>query len=292
LKRAVIGLAALGACAVTASAQIPDVIIKIDPLLHYREVPRGKDTLRGYDSLGNYGTVGLSFNLEPGFQVVVSQRLQKIKGNADGDQLDLLYIEDRGLWRVGKQILPFGRNQLLRESVYAARFETTLGSEAFPAVFAACDAGPGRQSGFTGRIGTRFGASFAIGEHFGIDASSFTSIRFPEESPGRGRGYNQIIGVDFAQNVGSLKFRAEHVWLQVGQTPQDENNEVTDVLILYEPDLRRSFAFGWARKWKRGEHEFRLLGKVPMGANVWLEPIVLVRGDKLRATGVSLRVKF
>ena len=59
-----------------AVAQIPDVLIKIEPLFHFRTNRNGKTTFHLYDSLGNYGTVGLSFNLEPGFQVLVSQRLQ------------------------------------------------------------------------------------------------------------------------------------------------------------------------------------------------------------------------
>lgn len=275
-----------------AVAQIPDVLIKIEPLFHFRTNRNGKTTFHLYDSLGNYGTVGLSFNLEPGFQVLVSQRLQTIDGNADGDQLDLIYIEDRGLWRLGKQVLPFGRNGLLKESVYGARFETNLGSEAFPASLAACDGGHGLQRGFTGRIGSRLGISFALGERFGIDASSLTVIREPEDSPGKNRGYRQVVGVDYSRKMRSLILRAEHAWFRKGQTALDNDFDVSDVSLSFEPDLRRGITLGVARNWDDGVNDYRLLGKFPAVEGAWIEPIILVRGTGLRSIGFSVRVRF
>jgi hypothetical protein len=148
------------------------VLFKADVILHYRSEQGKRTTFKAYDSLGNYSTVGLQFTLEPGFEVIVTQRLQQIRGNADNDQIHELYIEDRGYWRLGKQVLPFGQNRLLRESVYAGRYETVLGFESLPAVLSVCDGGQGRQRGFVGRVGTRLGVSGAFGNHFGIDASS------------------------------------------------------------------------------------------------------------------------
>lgn len=290
MKRAAFAIVFLIAAA--ANAQIPDVIIKVEPLFHFRTDRNGKTTFRLYDSLGNYGTVGLSFNLEPGFQVLISQRLQTIDGNADNDQLDLIYIEDRGLWRLGKQILPFGRNGLLKESVYGARFETNLGSEAFPASLAACDGGRGLQRGFIGRIGSRFGISFAFGERFGIDASSLTVIRKPEDSPGKNRGYKQVFGADYSRKIRSLILRAEHAWFRKGQTALDEDFDVTDVSLSLEPDIRRGITLGFARQWDGGVNEYRLLGKFPTAQGTWIEPIILVRETGLRSAGISLRVRF
>lgn len=283
-------IAILTSC--VASAQIPDVLIKVEPLFHFRNDRNGKTTFHLYDSLGNYGTVGLSFNLEPGFQVLVSQRLQKIDGNADSDQLDLIYIEDRDLWRLGKQILPFGRNGLLKESVYGARFETNLGSEAFPASLAACDGGRGLQRGFIGRIGSRLGISFALGERFGIDASSLTVIRKPEDSPGKNRGYKQVVGVDYSRTIKSLILRTEHAWFRKGQTALDSDFDVTDISLSFEPDLRRGITLGFARNWNDGVNEYRLLGKFPAIEGTWIEPIILVRETGLRSIGFSLRVRF
>ena len=275
-----------------AIAQIPDVLIHFEPLFNIRSDRNGKTTFQLYDALGNYGTVGLSFNLEPGFRVLVSQRLQKIDGNADDDQLDLLYIEDRGYWRLGKQILPFGRNGLLKESVYGARYETNLGWEALPASLSACDGGAGLQRGFMGRIGTRLGFSFAFGERFGIDASSLTVIRRPEDSPGKHRGFKQILGVDYSRKIRSLILRAEHAWFRKGQTALDEDFDVTDVSLSFEPDMRRAIVFGYARQWAESVNEFRLHGKFPAREGAWIEPIILIREASLRSIGVSVRMRF
>lgn len=275
-----------------ASAQTPDVVVKFDFLLHYRTEQGGKTFLRAYDSLGNYGTVGLSFTLEPGFQVLVSQRLQKIKGNADDDQLDQVFIEDRGYWRMGKQVMPFGQNGLLRESVYGGRLETTLGDLALPASLAACDGGHGLQRGVMGRIGGRLGFSFAIGDRFGIDASSLTVIRRPEDSPGRNRGYKEILGFDYSQFVGRLSVRLEHATFRRGQTDEDLKREVTDVLVSLEPGPNKSLGFGWSRDSSERATYFRILGKAPVGDTAWVEPILKLSEGEIKSFGVSVRVRF
>jgi len=280
------------ALAAGASAQVPDVIVKIDLLLNYRTEQGGRTFLRAYDSLGRYGTAGLSFTLEPGFQVLISQRLQKIRGNADDDQLDELYIEDRGYWKVGKQVMPFGKNSLLRESIYGARLETTLGTDALPASLAACDGGSGLQRGFIGRIGSRLGVSFAIGDHFGIDASSLTVIRRPEDSPGRHRGYKQIIGVDYSRKVGRLDLRIEHAWFRNGQTPLDESKEVTDVILALEPVPDKAIAVGWSKDSDETGSHFRIVGKWPVATTAWIEPILKMTDGEVKSFGVSVRSRF
>ena len=123
--RRLLALAAAMAGA-SALAQIPDVTIKVDAGLTYRSVRNGETTLRWYDGFGKHSTVGLLFWLEPGWRVYVSERLQRIEGDGDNEQLDEYYVEDPGIWRLGKQYLPFGRGLLLRESARAARpFDAT-----------------------------------------------------------------------------------------------------------------------------------------------------------------------
>jgi len=77
-------------------------------------------------------TLALLFSLEPGFDVTFSERFQKIEGDADDEQLDEYFIEDKGYWRFGKQYLPFGRNIVFRDSVYAGRLNPRNGEEGFP----------------------------------------------------------------------------------------------------------------------------------------------------------------
>src|SRR5207253_1549758 len=119
----------------------------------------------------------------------ISQKFAKIPNDPDRDLLDQYYLEDEGIWRIGKQYLPFGSGRFLHESVLAVRGDTQLVLEGLPIVAAAVDNGKGRQRGFVGRIGSRLGLSFALGSHFGINATSFTLVRRPEDSPGVGHGY-------------------------------------------------------------------------------------------------------
>lgn len=275
-----------------ASAQIPDVLVKIDALLHYRTDKGKRGKLNAYDSLGNYGTVGLTFTLEPGFQIYLAQRLEEIDDRAEDDQLDQFYIEDKGYWRVGKQRLPFGKGVLINENVSATRIDTYLGSDAIPASLAYCDGGKGFQKGLIGRIGTRLGVSFAIGNRFGIDTSSLTTFRFPEEAPGKGRGYKEVIGLDYGRNFGKVKFRTEYAELRRGETDADEDRRVSDAVVWLEPDANRALGLGWSRDWDSGVNEFRLQLRFQVGMGIWIEPILLMREHNVRSTGVSLRVRF
>lgn len=275
-----------------SSAQIPDVLVKLDVLLHYRTEQGGRTTVRAYDSLGRYGTAGLSFTLEPGFQVIISQRFQKIKGNADDDQLDALYIEDRGLWRFGKQLMPFGQNGLLRESVYGGRWETTLGGEGVPASLAACDGGRGLQRGIIGRVGSRLGFSFAVGNRFGIDASSLTVIRSPEDSPGRHRGYREVYGIDFGRKLGRFDVRVEHVRFQKGETDEDESRQVTDITLELEDEPGRKIGVGWSRDSLTRSDFLRLQGSLNLAEGLFLEPILQFKEGEVKRFGVSMRLRL
>ena len=201
-------------------AQVPDVQIKLDLSLAYRIDSLGQGRVRWYDYAGRYSTVGLRFTLEPGFKAVVTERLGKIPGNSDAEQLDEYFIEDPGLWRLGKQYIPFGRG-LVRESVIAARGETNLFLEGIPVVAALCDGGTGRPRGVSGRIGGRVGLSVLVGEYFGASSTSFSPFHVPETSPGSRRGYGFAIGCDGSKRLGSWTIAGEAVALRRGK-PGDE----------------------------------------------------------------------
>jgi len=274
------------------AAQIPDVLVKVDALLHYRTETKGKTTLRAYDSLGNYGTVGLSFTLEPGFQVLIAQRFQAIDDSADEDQLDQMFVEDRGFWKVGKQIMPFGANGIVRENSYGARFETNLGSDALPASLAAVDGGSGRQRGVMGRIGTRLGFSFAVGNRFGLDPATLAYFRRPEESPGKSRGFKEIYGVDYSRKLGQLHARLEHVVMKHPEQSVDDEAAYTDLYFSLEPEPRKSIGIGFSRDWENADTHIRVTGQIPASLGAWLEPILLIKNGEVRSFGVSLRVRF
>lgn len=285
-------VAPLATLATAGSAQIPDVLVKVDALLHYRTETKGKTTLRAYDSLGNYGTVGLSFTLEPGFQVLIAQRFQSIDDSADEDQLDQMFIEDRGFWKVGKQMMPFGANGIIRENSYGARFETNLGSEALPASLAAVDGGSGRQRGVMGRIGTRLGFSFAVGNRFALDPATLSYFRRPEASPGKGHGFKEIYGLDYSRRLGQLNVRVEHVVMTRPERADDDEAAYTDLYFWLEPEPRKSIGIGLSRDWENADTHFRVTGQIPASLGAWFEPMLLIKNGEVRSFGVSLRVRF
>ncbi len=275
-----------------AAAQTPDVFVKFDARLNYRTVPNGQSTLRWYDSLGNLSTVALTFTLEPGFTVLFSERLQRLPGSGDPEMLDEYYIEDPGYWRFGKQYLPFGQQRLIRESVSAARIDTTLGNEAFPLALAWCDAKGGRQRGLVGRLGTRVGVSFAFGEHFGISQTTLALFRPYEEALGKGYGYRQVFGLDAARKIGLFDAKAEFVAFRDGHKSATSNKDVSDLELSYDPSKTRGITFGWTRDWTEYVNVFRAQGRFLVATNAWVEPLVRLKGGKVLDFGVAMHVRF
>jgi hypothetical protein len=260
-----------------AAAQVPDVVIKLSARLDYRFEPHGSTTLRFYDTLGRHSTVSLGFRLEPGLHAVVSQRLQRIPNDGDPDQIDEYYVEDEGIWRAGKQYLPFGAGALLRESVVAVRGDTNLLFESLPVSVAACDGGPGRQRGFVGRVGGNLGFSAAIGEHFGISGSSLTLIRHPEDSPGKGHGYREAYGADYTRADGMFRFSGELVALRGPNRRSDSDENVFDLSISLRPSKYREFVLGWTHATEQRVDFYRLQGSIYLTNNIFAEPMVRYR---------------
>jgi hypothetical protein len=280
----------LAMVAARGGAQSPDVVLKVDlnPFLQVDD--KGRNTFRWYDSLGHHSTVGLSMILEPGYRLVVTERIQRMP--ADSEQLDEYYVEDEGNWRLGKQYLPFGREFLIRESVQAIRADTNLIVEGLPIVIAGCDGGDTRQRGIVGRIGTRIGVSFALGRHFGIEGTSLAVVRDPDSAPGSGRGYKAIFGLDVGKRLNRWRLAAEVVALRQGETVLDEEREVSDLSFTLQETKDRSFTFGWSRDWKESENVFRFQGRTLLTRSVWLEPILRFAGTGFKDVGVAVRIKL
>jgi hypothetical protein len=284
-----LSLVAMAAC---AAAQSPDVVIRMDLLPTYRSENRHGSSFHFYDAMGRPSTAGLSLILEPGFRLTVTERLQPIEDDADEDQIDEYYLEDEGVWRLGKQYLPFARNGLLRESALAARADTNLVLEGLPIALAACDGGAGRPRGVIGRLGTRIGVSLAIGQNFGVSSGSFTAVRRPEEGPGRGRGYGQLLGLDAWRRIGSFIFSAEWIAMLNPSSELDEDRNVADIVVTYELAKDRWYKVAWSRDSLQTPSFFRAEGSIPIQHGAWLQPIVKVRGSHVTDVAVTVRVKF
>jgi hypothetical protein len=281
----------LGAAAI-APAQIPDVKVRLDAVMSYRQDLNGASKVRYYSVFGRHGTAALMFTLEPGFTAFLSQKLERIPNDADRDSLDEAYVEDEGIWRVGKQYLPFGSGNILRESVMAARADTTLVLEELPIRMAVVDGGTGRQRGIVARLGTNLGASIAAGEHFGINGTALTQIRRPEESPGRGRGWRRAFGFDGTLRYGDVDVRAEAVILRDGHTSLDENLAIFDVAARLVPGPFSEFTLGYTKETRTGRDFLRAVAEVEATENVSLRPFVRMRGGRLWDLGIEVRVRL
>ncbi len=276
-----------------ARSQTPDIAIKLDLRGTYVTTSGGVSKFRWYDPMGHHSTVGFTALLEPGYRTYVAQRLQRIANDADSDQLDEGYVEDPGFWRVGRQFIPFGERNILRESVLAVRLDTSTLTKPVPISICACDGGPGRPRGLTGRIGERLGLSFAAGNHFSISATALDQIRRPEGSPGNGHGYKLALGVDYSRRVGYVIVNAEFVALRHPDVTSDSEENVSDVRATLRPlGTRARIVFAWSRAWRSRRDFYRAEGEIPLPQNLSLLPFLRFSRGELRDVGLTLRIKL
>lgn len=276
-----------------AHAQNPDIIFNIDGRMQFLTQSTGPTFVRFYDNLGRHSTGSITFYTEAGFQGFVSEKFARIPGDADRDSLDEYYLEDTGIWRVGKQYLPFGSGHFLHESVRAIRGDTQLIAEGVPVVIAICDNGSNRQRGVVARLGSRLGLSFALGNHFGINATSFTLIRRPEDSPGPGRGYEQVYAIDYSKNAGSLfDMGGEAIVVRKGNTASDHDDTMFDVYATLKADPHRQISVGWTRDNGQALDIYRVTGSFFVTRNIQLEPIVRYARSGLFDAGMTIHFKF
>lgn len=289
-----IGLAlAVALSTVAAEAQSPNVAVYFDlyPTLSWRNGESGE--FRWYDLDGHTSTVGFRMLLESGNRVLVSQRLQKYPGTGDPDSLDEYWIESTGSWRVGKQLLPFGQRGILRETGVAARLDTELLVEGLGLQIAYVDNGGDRARGVIGRVGDRAGASFAVGNHFGIQGSDFSAFQEPSEAVGRSRGWKTVLGADMDLPVGSADLVGEMVFFRDAEQAGDNDQTLSDLKASwFWPKSASRFTIGWARRWDDPGDYWRLAGEIPVAEKVTMLPYLRFDKTGFRNIGVGARVKF
>lgn len=287
-----LGLAPLLVLPVIAAAQNPNVLITLDARLQWRAAKGEDGRVRAFDLLGRHSVVALLFSLEPGFDVTISERFQKIPGDADHEQLDEYFIEDKGYWRFGKQYVPFGRNTVVRESLYAGRLNVRIGSGAIPATLCYVQGERNRPNGFVFRIGERFGASVALGERFAQNATALTVIRRPEDSLGSGHGYGRMFGVDFSLRLSpSVQMEVDHVSMRQGERIEDVSMDVTDVALVWRdaPNVRAELAL--TREWIGRTTMVRIGGEYPVHDGISIEPHFRLRNGKFYDLALTVRIK-
>lgn len=284
---------AFAALAGLANAQTPDLVIRTDLRYTVTTKDDGGSRARWYDSMGRHSIIGLQLLLEPGYRALVTQRLQKIDSDPDRDLVDEAYIEDPGLWRAGKQYLPFGSEVLIRESAPAFRGDTQLVFDNLPLRAAVCDGGTGLTRGVVGRIGGRLGVSFAVGDHFSVAGTNLAPVRRPEEAPARGAGYRVVAGVDYGQSVGPAKVEAEVIALRRPNRPVDPREEISDLRATFTGlDDRFRFTSAWARSWRAKRDVYRFEGELLLQKDLWVTGFVRIDQGRVRDLSIGARVKL
>ena len=270
-----------------AQSQAPDVRIKGDVSFSY--INNDGVGLRTISPLGRYSTISLSTLSPLGFNILLSQRFSFIRDDADNEFFDEYYIEDPGSWRIGKQYLPFGGGQILRETALAARVDSNLIFEGLPLSLALVDAGKGRQAGVIGRLGGRgYGFSAALGAHWGINGTAFNLFQSLGPGLGRERGYQQAFGFDWNQRSGRLTSRYESVALRLPNGGDDALN-LTDFSLSYDLGDRNSLLVGLSQG---NERWIRFGGTYNAKHGVTVEALTRAMNGRIVESSVTLRVRF
>lgn len=274
-------------------AQSPDVVIAVDarPTLLGGESKNAE--LRWFDVNGKPSTVGFKVLLPEGNRVTVTQRIARYPGTGDPDLLDEYYLEAPGEWRIGKQVLPFGQKTLFRETAFALKARTNLVFEDSPIELAVVDAGKGRNKGVVGRIGRTTGVSFALGDHFAIQDSTFSVLRDDITNIGVNRGYRTVYGADTVHFAYPFTFEAEFVALRQGHTPLDTDNEISDIRCWYQfPGGQNRIGISWAHQWRNQRDSFRIEGEWTLINQVVLMPHIRFGSSGLGQIGTTIRFRL
>ncbi len=271
-------------------AQAPDLRAKLDLALSFDYRDANTESARLYTPLGHPSTASLTAKLDQGYNIYVAERLGRLPKDASEDIIDEAYVEDPGIFRIGKQYLPFGTGRLLHDSVTAFRIESNLIAEDLPVVLAAASGGDGRTQGFVLRVGRSLGLSAAIGQHFGIAATSLGVVRHPEDAPGRGGGWKQALGGDASRQFGKLSLSAEVAALAGGP---EHDLTVLDTEASFASDGYHTIGLGYSHTQTGAGHDyFRVFGRVRAARNIDLEPLVRLRNGNLYDAAVTLRLRF
>lgn len=290
--RRLLVLVAIAACA-ASRAQTPEVAIFLElwPTWFVEKGPT--DRIRWYDPHGKYSVIGFHLVLETGNIVRVTQRLERIDNDGDPDSIDEAFVENRGSWRIGKQYLPFGQQNILRETVPAIRYDTELVFDALPISLAVSDNRDGLTRGVVARIGKDIGLSVGFGDHFGIQGSALTQFQRPENAPGRGRGHQRALGLDTAYQWGGGVIEAEWVQLTDGNTALDPDRNLTDVRYRFStkgPEY--VVTLGWSRSWDEHMDWYRAFAEIPISDKFVWEPFVRFNGLRWQDLGVTAHIRL
>lgn len=282
-----------GLLTTAAFAQTPEVAVFVDlrPTIMFSD---DRSRFKLYDFEGRHSMVGLNVWLENGLRLYAAQRIQRISGSSDQDIFDSFFLEDPGHWRIGKQLLPFGQQSLVKESALAARYNAELLFGGVPLQIAIADNGPGETQGTVARLGpAMWGISYATGSNFTSQGTSLTQLRSPHDAPGRHRGYAEMYGADLTLSFAGFTVGGEALLLRGGETVMDEDFDITDIWVRWSiPVTRYLVEAGWTHEWQNDHDSLRASITIPMDQRAELIPYVRVVGGSLQHVGLTTRFRF
>ena len=275
-----------------ASAQAPDVKIKGDfslGLVSSKDFSLGA---KSYTVLGRYSTFSLQATLPIGLKVFLSERSETITNDPDKESFDEYYVEDEGLWRVGKQYIPFGGGGFFRQSVLAARVDSKLLLEGLPLSVAFVDGGKGHQYGLAGRLGGRgLGISFCLGRHWGINSTALGLTQSLQTPEGVGNGWKQAFGIDLTRRTGKVNYRSEVLILNEAEG-SSVDKELGDFQIGYDLGHRHSALFGVSKSFGEKDLLYRFGGVYNAAKGVQIESLYRLTNGNFRDFSMFVRIRF
>lgn len=280
------------ALAAGAVAQTPDFRLNLELRLTVRSQVNDRTSIRWYDHRGRASNVSLTLNLEPGYVAKIVQRFHRVDTDADPELLEEYYIEDPGRWRVGKQLMPFGSDTILREYARGAGFFTTLAFGDIPIKIAAGDNGRQKLRATFARLGNQLGVSVAVGNHIGVAGTSFTQFRAPEQTAGVGRGWKQAFGVDLRTVRGPLTLDLEFIALRGGETDLDVNSNLSMAKATYRFNSLTALSVAWVRDWLAKKDGALVEGRLTVSDKVEAIGFVRIEDGQRRETGAGLVIRF
>ncbi len=275
-----------------AVAQVPDVRFHLDLYGSYDAPANNSGTFHFYDPLGDASTFQISLNIDSGLHAYLSERLEQFDHDPSHDPLEQYYVEDQGIWRLGKQYLPFGSGTLVRENVLAAMGETKLLVENSRLALAYCDGGVGNQRGVAGRLGGKLGFSAAIGDRFGISPTSFDVVRSPNASPGIGQGWKYMFGADGSRNAGKFTTSGEAVWLLGGETREDLSQLIWDLKETFHFDSNHWVLAGLSNTSDDHVTVARLTAHIPWTKAYAIEPLLRYRDGRYYDFALTVHLRL
>lgn len=280
LARAAI-LTAVSAAAACGWGQMSNASAQLTLYFMNRQLGAKSADFHAYDDQGHFSIFSLQASTEQGLHAYVSERLERPSHDPDRDSLEQYYLEDPGVWRIGKQYLPFGGGHILNDLALAVRSDQTIAIWGLPVTVIGADNGRGRTQGVAVSLGGNFGLAAAVGQNFGISSSSLLAVRLPDASPGVGNGYKRIYDAWYRESRRDSGFWLEAASLQMGDSLQTKDDFVVSAGVVFTPFKGKSFTLSAAHDSSQRADFYAVSSSFRVNKSMTLLPFIRFKNGQL-----------